>query len=83
MKTNLNYLVKYLPLQITEYEYKPTWLSLGKAGPSKDARQQRAASFRKKDYIYMYWLCYFIITRKFMNFIQSTIEIFAIKNNRI
>ena len=35
-------LVKYLPLQTTEYENKPTWLPLEKAGPSNDARQKRA-----------------------------------------
>jgi len=38
-----NTLVKYLPLQITEHESKRTWLPLGKASPSYDARQQRAA----------------------------------------
>jgi len=42
----------------------------GKAGPSNDARQQRAASFRKKDYIYMYmyWLCSVIIKQKVYEF---------------
>ena len=40
--TLLYTLVKYLPLQIKEYENKPTWLPLEKAGSSNDARQQRA-----------------------------------------
>ena len=38
-----NTLVKCLPLQITEHKIKHTWLPLGKAGPSYDARQQCAA----------------------------------------
>jgi len=38
-----NTLVKYLQLQKREHESKRTWLSLGKAGPFYDARQQCAA----------------------------------------
>jgi len=38
--------IEILPYQITEYENK---LSLGKAGPSNDARQQRAASYSRSN----------------------------------
>jgi len=37
-----------MPLQITEYENKHTCLPLRKAGPSKDARQQRAEYYKRK-----------------------------------
>jgi len=44
-----NTLLKYSPLQKkeTEYENKPTWLLLEKAGPSNDARQQREACYKR------------------------------------
>ena len=67
-----NTLVKYLPLQITEYEYKPTRLPLGKAGPLNDARQQRAASYRKNNTC----IC-FVMSQSRRHFIQYICEIFS------
>jgi len=53
--------VKYLPLQITEHDSKHTWLPLGKARLSYDARQQRAA---KDPHIVKRILFSYLILRK-------------------
>jgi len=53
----LNTLVKKFPFQITEHE-KSTWMPLGKACPSNDARQQRARLLNETLHIFAL-LCHY------------------------
>jgi len=75
---------KYLPLQITEYEYKPTWLPLGKGAPPTTRDNSVQLPLEERLHIHVLALLCHNHADNFMNCIQCTCEIFAIKaNNRI